>query len=133
MSSITKNGKSLKKGAKSKKLKFTREIAIIPLLFSFMVSTIYFGISLGISLFRSPQFAPIPFEEPIIIQVPKLLGDVNEDNVVDYGDLELLGRFLGTSQGDRYWVPMLDLRKDGKINVLDLSILGMSFGNTVYP
>lgn len=123
MPSIVKVGKMLERAAKRIKKRIKWDLQVISLL----VSIIFFAIG----LYRTTQIVTVPVEVPKFVQVPKLEGDVDENNVVDYDDLILLGRFFETKAGHRYWDPRLDLNEDGKINVLDLSIVGMHFGDSV--
>jgi hypothetical protein len=49
-----------------------------------------------------------------------LLGDVNEDGVVDLLDIVLIAEHFGSHEGEILYDPKYDLNSDGKIGILDL-------------
>lgn len=63
-----------------------------------------------------------------IVTVP-LAGDTNGDFCVDISDLIKVGYAFGSTPGQANWDPDADLKPDGKINVLDLSLVGKNYGN----
>jgi len=63
--------------------------------------------------------------------VSKITGDVDGNGIVDDRDLKLISMFFGKNCNDSVWYViehLVDLKKDGRLNVLDLSIVGMNFG-----
>ena len=61
----------------------------------------------------------------------RLLGDINNDFVVDDNDLILLNQAYGSTLSSPNWNPDADLNKDDIINVLDLFIFSKNYGKTV--
>jgi len=60
----------------------------------------------------------------------KLLGDINNDFIVDDNDLILLNQAYGSTLSSPNWNADADLNNDNIINVLDLCIFGENYGNT---
>ena len=59
-----------------------------------------------------------------------LVGDINEDGIVNIFDLSVVGQCYATSVGDPGWNPDADINKDGIVDISDLSILGKNYGAT---
>jgi hypothetical protein len=59
-----------------------------------------------------------------------VLGDVNQDGKVNWIDLWLITKALGSSPGSPRWNLACDLNGDGKINIKDLSIAFQNLGKT---
>jgi Tol biopolymer transport system component len=61
-------------------------------------------------------------------------GDVNGDGRVDFHDVKLVGRALGSRPGQPRWNPAADLNHNGRVDARDLSIvLRSSFDRTCRP
>lgn len=56
------------------------------------------------------------------------LGDVNNNNMVNMADLSSVNSNFQTSIGDPNFNPIADFNCDGKINILDISMLNTTFG-----
>jgi len=65
----------------------------------------------------------------LFIAYPKVVGDVNGDAKVDIVDLVLVARSFGTSTGDTNWNSAADFSRDGRIDITDLSTVGICFGS----
>ncbi len=61
-----------------------------------------------------------------------VVGDVNHDGKVNWIDLWLITKALGSSPGSPRWNPACDLNGDGKINIQDLNIAFQNLGKTSY-
>ena len=61
----------------------------------------------------------------------KLLGDVNDDGVVDVHDLLDLSKAYGSKSGDVDWNQNFDLNRDGKVDAADLLELTETYGRTI--
>ena len=61
----------------------------------------------------------------------KLIGDFNEDNIVDISDLSAVASRFGKSEGDPGYNPIYDLDKDGQILIPDIAKVAKSFGATL--
>jgi hypothetical protein len=61
-----------------------------------------------------------------------MIGDINLDDLVNIGDLNLVKQSLGTNDwsGDPNWNPFADLDMNNKVDVADLAIAGRSYGST---
>lgn len=59
-----------------------------------------------------------------------LLGDVNEDGVVDLHDLAIVAAAYGSTPGDPNWNPDADVNKDGVVGLLDFQIVASEYGQT---
>lgn len=57
-------------------------------------------------------------------------GDVNHDGKVNWIDLWLITKALGSSTGSPRWNPYCDVNGDGKINMQDLNIAFQNLGKT---
>ncbi len=65
------------------------------------------------------------------ISVPAIvLGDLNNNNVINVTDYSLLGAAFGSVTGDANFSFRADLNCNGAVNVTDLSILGLGFGQS---
>lgn len=60
----------------------------------------------------------------------KLMGDLNDDCVVNILDVSIAARAYGTRPGDKYWNPIADVERDGVINILDISKVAKEYGQT---
>ena len=60
----------------------------------------------------------------------KLIGDFNEDTIVDFADFLLFVATFGSSEGDREFNRLMDLAPDGTINFADFLIFVNQFGKT---
>lgn len=59
-----------------------------------------------------------------------LVGDLNEDGVVDILDLSIMGMAYGTFEGQPGYNPIADINVDGVVDMRDLSIVTRYFGET---
>lgn len=59
-----------------------------------------------------------------------LVGDVNEDGVVDIIDLSLVGIAFGCFEGEPNYNPDADISSDGIVDVLDISYVCLNYGAT---
>lgn len=59
----------------------------------------------------------------VLINVKKLLGDLNEDGSVGCDDLAIVKASFGKRVGQPGFDPRADVNGDGVVNVLDLSIV----------
>jgi len=59
-----------------------------------------------------------------------LLGDLDNNGVVDIMDTLIVVKAFGSTPGDINWTPIADLNGDGKIRVDDVYIVARNFGNT---
>ncbi|UCE29194.1 MAG: hypothetical protein JSV85_00145 [Candidatus Bathyarchaeota archaeon] len=69
--------------------------------------------------------------EGIDIVRTRLVGDVNEDCVVDVTDLSLVGKSFGARIDEEAHEKRLDLTSDGVVDVLDLMLIGINYGATI--
>ena len=60
----------------------------------------------------------------------KLLGDINEDGVIDVEDLVIVAVAWGSYPGHERWNPRTDLNRDYFVDVEDLAIVGRNIGKT---
>lgn len=60
----------------------------------------------------------------------KLLGDVNDDGIVNVIDLATIGRSYGTSVGDPLYDPEADINRDGIIDIADLATAAYNYLKT---
>ena len=60
----------------------------------------------------------------------ELIGDVNNDCVVNIFDLVMVARHWGSRIGDPRYDPACDLNGDGRIGLIDLIIVVMHWGDT---
>jgi hypothetical protein len=70
------------------------------------------------------NMAGIPFTTSIVyassMDTPQLLSDVNDDGVVDIGDVIEVGKAYGSEPGHLNWNPRADVNDDGFVDILDL-------------
>ena len=59
-----------------------------------------------------------------------LVGDVNEDGVVDIADLSLVGICYGSFEGEPQYNPDADINCDGIVDIIDISFVCMNYGAT---
>lgn len=55
--------------------------------------------------------------------------DINQDNTVDYEDLDLIADKHNTTSSDSEWDQSLDLNEDGIVDIFDLIMVGNKFNN----
>lgn len=55
-------------------------------------------------------------------------GDLNEDNVINSGDLTIAQKAAGSTAKSANWNDNADLNKDGVVNLFDLSIINKNIG-----
>jgi len=60
-----------------------------------------------------------------------LLGDINQDGIIDMTDLNTIKRAMPSTPSDARWNPECDLNIDNQINILDLVIASVNYGSTV--
>ncbi|MDP6077895.1 MAG: fibronectin type III domain-containing protein [Acidimicrobiales bacterium] len=66
---------------------------------------------------------------PAVIQVgPLLPGDANDDDLVDFRDLAMLGAAYGMEEGDLAFDTRVDFNGDGVVDYRDLAMLGANYG-----
>ena len=58
----------------------------------------------------------------------KLIGDFNQDNIIDISDLSAVAIRFGKSEGDPGYDPIYDLDHDGAILISDISMVARGFG-----
>ena len=56
------------------------------------------------------------------------MGDVNWDGAIDDADLDLLRVAYESRPGDPNWNPDADLDGNGKVDWVDMNVLGINFG-----
>ena len=61
-------------------------------------------------------------------RIPSLVGDLNDDGVVDIFDVVILALAFGSKPGDPNWNPDADLNDDGVVDIFDVVILINNFG-----
>jgi len=59
-----------------------------------------------------------------------LVGDVNNDCIVNILDLAAVGMAFGSSNGSENWNPAADVYVDGEVNIFDMAGAGLNFGRT---
>lgn len=59
-----------------------------------------------------------------------LLGDLNEDGVVNIKDIATAAIAFGTYPGHPRWNPIADLNQDDKIDIKDIALIARNFGKT---
>ena len=104
------------------------------LIFNWNTSTVLPGYYL-ISAIAEPlpnetDLADNSLTDGIINLKTPLLGDINEDFIVDNNDLILLNQAFGSTPESPNWNSDADLNRDNTINGLDLSLLSQNYGKT---
>ena len=61
-------------------------------------------------------------------RISPLVGDLNNDGVVDIFDVVILAKAFGSKPGDPNWNPDADLNNDGVVDIFDVVILVNEFG-----
>lgn len=56
-----------------------------------------------------------------------LAGDFSLDNMVDIDDLLIIRNAYGTTPGDNWWSPLVDINQDGKIGIIDLVYMARNY------
>jgi len=56
-----------------------------------------------------------------------LAGDFSLDNKVDIDDLLVIRNAYGTTPGDDWWSPLVDVNQDGKIGIIDLVYMASNY------
>jgi len=69
-------------------------------------------------------------EASALIPLAGMLGDCNDDGVVDISDLAMLGGAFGSVSGQQRWNTAADVHRDGIIDVFDLVAVALHFGET---
>jgi hypothetical protein len=62
--------------------------------------------------------------------IVSMVGDLNNDGVVDIRDISIAGRAFGSYPGHSRWNPNADINNDGIIDIRDVSIIGRNYGKT---
>jgi len=57
-------------------------------------------------------------------------GDLNDDGIVDYRDINRVSRMFGKTLGDPEWDPNSDIVEDGIIDYRDINVPSRNFGKT---
>jgi len=65
--------------------------------------------------------------------ISPLLGDVNEDGIVDALDLNIVSLVYGYYQGEFHYLPEADINEDGFIDILDVATVARNLGEIVPP
>lgn len=75
---------------------------------------------------------PTSLGEPMLVDVSvPVRGDADQDGVVDFLDMGIVGAAFLSTPGSPNWNPAADLDGDGVVNFLDLSIVGACFLRTL--
>jgi hypothetical protein len=73
------------------------------------------------------NMAGIPFTTSIVYasstDTPQLLSDVNDDGVVDIGDVIEVGKAYGSEPGHLNWNPRADVNNDDLVDIFDLALV----------
>lgn len=56
-----------------------------------------------------------------------LAGDFSLDNMVDIDDLLVIRNSYGTTPGEDWWSPLVDVNQDGKIGIIDLVYMARNY------
>jgi len=59
-----------------------------------------------------------------------LAGDLNDDGIVDYRDINRVARMFGKTLGDPQWDPNSDIIEDGIIDYRDINVPSRNYGKT---
>jgi parallel beta-helix repeat protein len=70
---------------------------------------------------------------PLMKPYSPMIGDCNDDGVVDLKDLYLVAMAFGSSVGSSNWNPQADLNNDGTVNIIDYFIVCVNMGKTYIP
>jgi len=70
------------------------------------------------------------YEEKITFYGVELIGDINDDGVVDIVDLTIIALALWSQPGDPDWNPDVDLNGDNIVDIVDLVMAAVHFGET---
>lgn len=62
-----------------------------------------------------------------------LVGDINDDCIVDMKDISYVARRFGINLTDSLWDPLADVVNDGKIDMKDIGTVAKHFGEIVDP
>lgn len=65
---------------------------------------------------------------PLINPWARILGDINDDRIVDIFDAVILANAFGSAAGSENWTTEADLNSDGAIDIFDAIILSLNFG-----
>jgi len=65
----------------------------------------------------------------ITLQFP-LIGDINNDGIVDLLDVVKVAIAFGSHPGDLNWNPASDLNSDGTVDIIDIVIVAANYGRT---
>ena len=57
-----------------------------------------------------------------------LVGDLNEDGIVNIEDLTTIAWSFGTFSGDEKWNPNADINKDNRTDIVDLNLVARNYG-----
>lgn len=68
-----------------------------------------------------------------ILKYPSLVGDVNNDGVVNGKDDSIVANAVNTNQQPGWYDPFLDVNNDGYVDNEDLFIINQNKGNTINP
>jgi hypothetical protein len=75
------------------------------------------------------QTVPSPTTDGSFSNIKIVLGDLNEDGIVDINDAIMASNTFGSKPGASNWNPAADLDEDGQIDIFDLIVFAMNFGN----
>jgi hypothetical protein len=64
------------------------------------------------------------------IVLPTLMGDLNDDGIVDLFDCITLANAFGSTPGEPNWNALADLNHDNVVDIFDAIMLGAHFGQT---
>ena len=64
------------------------------------------------------------------IEIIRLLGDVNDDGIVDIWDLTIIGLAYGSFIGQPRYDADADINSDGRVELKDLAIVAYHYGET---
>ena len=68
-----------------------------------------------------------------IYKYPSLIGDVNNDGVVNGEDVSIVANAVNTNQQPGWYDPFLDVNKDGYVDDADLHVINDNKGSTINP
>jgi len=58
------------------------------------------------------------------------VGDLNDDGIVDYRDINRVARMFGKTLGDPQWDLNSDIIEDGIIDYRDINVPSRNYGKT---